>query len=794
MRNRKDLAAIGLLAILVTIFFARELFTDATLVTFRLDNVYPWLAEASREDLSEPSVTSDCTLSYYPRRVFATEMMRQGKIPFWNPHQFSGTPFLANFQSAVFYPVNLAIYWADPATQMDLFLWIHFLVAAVFTFLLGRKLGLSLQASVVSSLSFTFCGYMVTRYGQPTLVSTAAWLPAVFYFAEHLVSAPGLRRAGLLGLAFTMTILAGFPQVVLFVLYSGCLYVLLRVLLERGASLRARLATLALLALAGVTACLVAAFQLLPTYELGTFSFRKLLPYSMILSSAHTGFVALKYFIPDILGDPLGIGVISKALGAGADQGPRFAHNYVSTVGYVGVLPLLLAVLAVTRPTRKMVPFVLLAAIALLAVFGTPLLRLFYSVLPGFNFSRIDRVVVIYMFGAAVLAGYGLDAARAGVGRLRLVLCGAGLMVLAALLVLWLRQSGMEAILKQAGGAFSLRECLAYASGKMLLFLVLAAASGTLLVLMGLRWFSQRVLFIAALVIVLADLLPAASKFKVSQPADSILPPSAVVESLAGQSGRWRIAKFRNDVLPANLATLAGIDDAHGYDALNVRHYLEVLGALDSSLIDISNAALRRRVGPISAEAALDSRVLDLLNVRYVLSLTRGDNQRPRVVVRENQDALPRAFLVEAARFLPTYGEVLARMKTADFDPRGEVLLVGEGAVDPGSGGEPGAAEIVKYDAGDIEIRAEAAAGCYLMVSEVYYPGWRAQVDGKEAPVLRADYAFRAVRLEPGRHLVRMTYRPPLFTVGLVFSTAGLALLAVMIHSRRGLASGGGPR
>ena len=67
MRTRPTLAAIGLLAILVTAFFAKELFTDATLVTFRLDNVYPWLAEATREDLSAPSVTSDCTLSYYPR-------------------------------------------------------------------------------------------------------------------------------------------------------------------------------------------------------------------------------------------------------------------------------------------------------------------------------------------------------------------------------------------------------------------------------------------------------------------------------------------------------------------------------------------------------------------------------------------------------------------------------------------------------------------------------------------------------------------------------------------------------
>jgi uncharacterized membrane protein YfhO len=136
-------------------------------------------------------------------------------------------------------------------------------------------------------------------------------------------------------------------------------------------------------------------------------------------------------------------------------------------------------------------------------------------------------------------------------------------------------------------------------------------------------------------------------------------------------------------------------------------------------------------------------------------------------------------------------------MKTPEFDPRREVLLRGE-AAEPGGGvvvavpgGEPGPAEIVKYDATDLEITAEAHARCYLVVSDVYYPGWRAFVDGREAPILRADFAFRAVELQPGHHLVRMTYRPPLFTVGLLFSTGGVALLVVMISSKRRRADGG---
>ena len=92
------------------------------------------------------------------------------------------------------------------------------------------------------------------------------------------------------------------------------LYVILRLALMRHKPLRWRSITLVFLVLSLVVACLVCAFQLLPTYELSNFSYRKVLPFNMVLSSAHHKLVALKYLIPDILGDPVEIGVLSKSL------------------------------------------------------------------------------------------------------------------------------------------------------------------------------------------------------------------------------------------------------------------------------------------------------------------------------------------------------------------------------------------------------------------------------------------------------------------------------------------------
>ncbi len=782
-RRRSDLPALVFLILLVTVFFGREVFTDRTLVTFRLTNVFPWLSEASREELEQPSVTSDCTFSYFPRRVFATEMIRHGQIPFWNPHQFCGTPFMAAFQTAVLYPVNLALYLFDPATQMDLFIYIHFMIAAVFTFLLGRKLALSREASVLSAVTFTFCGFMVTRYGQPTFISTAGWLPALLYFGEHLLERPGLRRAGLLGLAFSLCILAGFPQLAMFNIYALITYMLVRVLLEKGKAASWRGMVLGLVIVALGLATLVCAFQLLPTWELSTFSYRKILPYDTVLSSAHHGLVSLKYLVPDILGHPRDVGVLSKEL-VRAGRGPAFQQNYVSTTGYLGVLPLMLAVVALAGLRRRAIPLVMLAGISLLVVFGTPLLYVCYRLLPGFNFSRIDRVIVVYMFSVAVLAGYGFDAALSD--RRRRLFVGAAFLAFAVAFTVWFRLLGWRAIHGHIAGAISPEAYLAYASREVYAFLVFAVLSAVLLLAAG-RRFPRRLVFVAAVGLLLADLIPNALGFKVSQPAATVVPPSTMIDNLRADTGTWRFAKYGADVIPSNTATILGLCDIHGYDALNVNRYMEVLGAIDSTMIAVSNAALRRRIGPIADRDALESRILDMLNVKYILTVADLGGPRPEPVALVNNRYLPRAYLVGEGHCFDSYERVLAYMKSGSFDPAAEVLLVGDPAqaAHSAADGSPGSASLVEYGPHRIAVDVDASAPCYLFVSDVHYPGWEAFLDDEEVELLRANYAFRAVRVGPGIHSVRMEYVPLYFRIGLIFSAAGIGLTALLISSGR---------
>jgi hypothetical protein len=176
-----------------------------------------------------------------------------------------------------------------------------------------------------------------------------------------------------------------------------------------------------------------------------------------------------------------------------------------------------------------------------------------------------------------------------------------------------------------------------------------------------------------------------------------------------------------------------------------------------------------------------------MLNVKYVMTVADLGGGRPEPVSLVNNQYLPRAYLVGEARCFDSYERVLAHMKSGDFDPAAEVLLVGDRAQalrSPG-GRSPGSASLMEYGPHLIVVDVDAAAPCYLFVSDVHYPGWVAFLDGEEVELLRANYAFRAVRLGPGTHSVRMEYVPLYFRIGLIFSAAGIGLTALLISSGR---------
>jgi uncharacterized membrane protein YfhO len=137
-----------------------------------------------------------------------------------------------------------------------------------------------------------------------------------------------------------------------------------------------------------------------------------------------------------------------------------------------------------------------------------------------------------------------------------------------------------------------------------------------------------------------------------------------------------------------------------------------------------------------------------------------------------NEDALERAFLVHKIRLIEDKEEILKEIKN-NFNFSEAVILEGTTLNLPESKQTIVASRvnIARYEPNYIQVNVDNPADGFLVLSDCYYPGWKAYVDGKESKVLRANYAFRAVKVSEGKHRVEFFYRPASLKIGLWVSS-----------------------
>jgi hypothetical protein len=239
-----------------------------------------------------------------------------------------------------------------------------------------------------------------------------------------------------------------------------------------------------------------------------------------------------------------------------------------------------------------------------------------------------------------------------------------------------------------------------------------------------------------------------------------------IVDFIQSDPGFFRIDS-RTDIWgdwQPNLALLAGLYDVSG---------------VDNPLVVADAARYWEGTGGRS------TRLYDLLGVRYVLGskdvaldwnkFTLAFDGDPTVNVYRNETPLPRAFVVHQAVVAADHEDAWARLHQAGFDPATTVILEGGQALDVQIS-KAAEVQVVQYEPGRLEIEVQSPAEGYLFLSDPFYPGWRAEVDGQPAEILRANYAFRAVAVPTGAHRVTMAFRPTSWFGGL-----GISLLAVLI-------------
>lgn len=803
----------------------------------------PWRSFADHVGVGLPAneLVADLLLENYAWKGFIVEALSERQLPLWNPYVFAGMPFLAAGQHSFLYPFS-ALFLIMPVWQAyGWFTVITLILAGLNMYVLLRVVGAGRGAALVGGLVYQGSGFLTISVVFQMIIAGAAWLPLVLAMIHKLAekAAAGERDltayipwASVGGVALGLVFLAGHVEIAYYTLLLGAACGLWQaVRLWLGGREPARLIVWGLLM--GLVGGLLGAAQMVPLYELVRANFREgSATLQQVLGWAYPPRQIITFLVPDFWGNParhevfdivrrtwrpiLTRNVMGQTLNYVAwTQGLPSWKNYVEAASYVGVLPLILAGVAAWHRRREPAVrfFVLLAVVSLLFTFGTPLYALLYYGLPGWKQLHTPfRWVFPYTLAVAVLAGLGWDwiirhPRLAGVRRLGMGMAAGGGAMLAGLVAVFLAPGPWLALADRLMAVSELTR-VAFADDPALLvsyqwrnFLVLAIF---LLLAGGLLWGAHRALSArprlwagAALAVVGVDLYVAAAGFNpaVSPELIRVTPPA--IAWLQEQPGLWRFTTLEEPgqpVLTANAGMFYRLHDVRGYDSIILKHYVQLMEQVEGQ-----GQLLYNRVSPLFWEGSLDSALLDMLNVRFVVTTLEVNRPgwRPvyagEVRIYENQDVLPRAYWLPAERARwRDHDTVIAELKS--LDPRREVWLDAESAQVPeafpqASPSEEKAAwspaEVVAYTPNEVVVYVETDRPAVLVLGDTWFPGWRAFLrpapggEEREVPVWRANGALRAVPVPAGAWTVRWRYSPDSVKVGFFASFLGTVLLVL---------------
>lgn len=842
--KRKDafinLAIVLALLILLVIFFWPVILGGKTLLP--LDNLFafqPWQSFAAQFNVDVPhnELLSDLILENYVWKRLIVQALKNRQLPLWNPYILSGQPFLAAGQHSALYPLSALFYILPLVKAYGYFTVLQLLLAGMFMYVYARTIGLERIGSVVAAVVFPFSGFMIVSVVHPMIIAAASWLPLLLAIVERQVRTQENQSSGqkprpvayipwiaLGAVAMGLMFLAGHVEIAYYVVLVTVFYALCRLAVlwwqtRNGVQVGKLAAGMVLVVAIGVG---LAAIQIIPLYEVVTQNFRQeSATYQQIIGWAYPWRRLIAFLIPDFFGNPahhsyfdvFSLQVVTTLRNAQGEPIRTIywdVKNYVEGGSYVGILPLLLALVAVWKSRTKYVwIFLALAVISLSFVFGTPLYALLYYLLPGIKQLHSPfRWVFPYTLSVAILSGCGASwlASTSSEERARFVrflgvlACTLGILGLGALGLSLLFPEAVIALaervmfsLAQAPEAFADgRAFYSYEFRNLLIFFVALLGAGLTLLAHAAHLRLGRIPLWQplALVVILAELFTIGMYFNpAADPAILDFTPP-VVSFLHQDQGLWRFTTLNaagEKTFNANAGMFYDLADVRGYDSIIMQQYVDYM-----QLVEPQGELLYNRIAPLTRESSLDSPLLDLLNVKYVL--TTATIERPNytlvydgeIHVYRNEDYLPRAFVVYQAQAIPD--AETRREALRQFDPRQTVILEvapPQGIVrSQGTGWMP--ANVVAYGLNEVVIEVHLPQGGYLVLSDNWFPGWKAYdaqpgQEEQEIPLYRANGTFRAVALGPGAHRVRFKYTPLSFKLGLFISFVAAVVLFLLV-------------
>ncbi|HKP94903.1 MAG TPA: hypothetical protein VJ385_04020 [Fibrobacteria bacterium] len=729
------------------------------------------------------------------------DALRHGTIPWWNPYGLGGMPtFDAGYGDGA-YPIHILFGMFLPIATFISWMFIaHVLIAGCTAyFLVNRFFGLNRLLSAVLAVAYMLNTNFFSHIhaGHTGKFYIMAWLPLSLYFLLRSLRRDARMRHFLaFAISIALLMFIYHPQFMYFVLMGYFLawaFKMARLILRKDAAgAAAAAARFWIPILAGIG---MLCFMIYPpqqwTKHFGIRGSGEKTTYEHATSWSIHPEEAASLIVPEFTG------LNEKYWGR---------NPFKLNSEYPGLTVLFLGILGLVLFRREKGHwFWLWGAVGLLAiVFGlgadTPLFRLFYAFIPGIKNFRAPSMMLFWLATALLImsadtlarltrAKQPIPAEKRLAWGKRLLQVGlglAGFLILIGLAPsftfnLWNGIFGAEGAgnaANQAGAASAFS--LGAIRGGLLLAALVAATR---------KWLFQSVdplrFGLALLAVTCADLLWVDANFVQVYATERVLPRDAAVDFLKTDTASFRVFGLPG-AYDRSLMQYHRIETTDGWTDNEYRLYREFRGQ-DYQMNPNFMAGLKQNAdGSVSG-----SPFLDMLNVKYLAYKLPGDGA---LHLAPNNSALPRAW------FAPAWESgkdslSLDKMRRPDFNPRALVyvsdstpLPSGFAASAPADSAAPAASLQRVVNGYNRQVyKVENARPGVAVFSELYFPHWRVDVDGKAAPLLRVDYALRGVALSPGSHEVSMHYVSPWIEKSLLISAASLLILLASAFGLKGM-------
>lgn len=743
---KRQVRWMALLGVIVSLFFWKILFTDQFSVF----------------------LTYDCA-TQYAWTHFAASSLREGILPLWDPYIQGGRSFIGELQTGVFYPPKLLLYVAPlnrsglfPLRLLEYFYVFGHILGAFFMWLLAVEIGLNRFSAFVAAICFSLGGFVGTM-SWPNILHSAIWLPLVLLFEIRAFRAQSPARSVLnavvSGLFLAISILAGSIHApimeFLVVVSAGLYFATLRPEQQGYSRPRHAIRAIAIIAVIGLVGLAAAGIQILPSIEYGPLALRYrgagLDPLPATQRPPYAEMTRQGFFPHSLL---------ALALGGIPGGGKEFSP-------YCGMFPLILTIIGIWQNWRRecVKYLTVLGALAFLytLVDFTPVHGLAYALVPGLWMApQAERFVYLTHFAMSLLAAYGVQTLLSGDASVSH------------------RVAPLLRILKWAAIAAGLSLAVPAFSGKMqanewmyVSFLLLLCSCGLLRYLLGPYQAATASFLIAALI--LCDLAAfdwtVANKLEESKAGtnrlEELLGAGDVARFLKSQPGLFRVSVAAE--FPPDIGDLYGIQTTGGLTA--------------TILKDLERGWRASGTG-------------NLLNVRYFVNKERAEGlqlvyQDSPWKVYLNTAAMPRAWVVHHVEAEPPSPWLERRISAADFDPSRMAFLAEPlpARLLPLPEGGRDKVTIEQYRADRLELTVRSQAPGVLVLSEVYYPGWRATVNGQPTSISKVNGLLRGVVVPTGESKVAFWYAPRSVLIGAIISSLtffGALAFAVVLKVKAG--------